>query len=48
LPYHKIAENKHVKLGASSKFIEFEAPNNDEKLKIISIFENYKIEATMH
>jgi len=48
LPYHKIAENKHVKLGASNKFIEFEAPNNDEKLKIISIFKNYKIEATMH
>lgn len=48
LPYHKIAENKHVKLGTSNKFIEFEAPNNEESLKVISIFEDYKIAATIH
>lgn len=47
LPYHKIAENKHIKLGASNKFIEFETLNNDEVLKIISIFKNYEINATI-
>ncbi|MDX1829545.1 MAG: glycyl-radical enzyme activating protein [Lutibacter sp.] len=47
LPYHKVAENKHVKLGDSNKFIEFESPNNDEVLKVISIFKNYEINATI-
>jgi len=47
LPYHNIAENKHVKLGDSSKFIVFETPENKEISTIISIFENYGIKATI-
>ncbi|MBG7631020.1 MAG: glycyl-radical enzyme activating protein [Bacteroidetes bacterium] len=47
LPYHNISENKHVKLGDSNKFTVFEAPDNNEILTIISIFENYGISATV-
>ena len=47
LPYHNIAENKHVKLGDSNKFTAFETPDKNEILTIISIFENYGISATV-
>lgn len=46
LPYHNIAENKHVKLGAGSNFIEFKTPSEDEIESIISRFNTYGIEAT--
>ncbi len=46
LPYHNIAENKHIKLGKTS-FIEFETPSEDEIQKVISIFKDYGIKATI-
>ncbi|WP_299527320.1 glycyl-radical enzyme activating protein [uncultured Lutibacter sp.] len=46
LPYHNIAENKHKKLGEAS-FIEFETPSEDEIQKVISIFKDYGIIATI-
>ena len=47
LPYHKVAENKLVKLGRSDEFIEFEAPKDDEIQEIISMFKKYGIEASV-
>jgi len=47
LPYHKIAENKLVKLGVGDDFIEFETPLENEISNIISIFKEYKITATI-
>jgi len=47
LPYHNIAENKHVKLGDSKKFVAFETSDNTEVSTIISIFENYGIQASV-
>ncbi|WP_456376084.1 glycyl-radical enzyme activating protein [Lutibacter sp.] len=47
LPYHNIAENKHVKLGNSSNFSNFETPSPEEINKVISIFKSYGIIATV-
>jgi len=47
LPYHNIAKNKHIKLGLSTSFTDFEMPSEDEIQKIISIFHNYGIKATV-
>mgnify|MGYP003624716120 CR=1 FL=1 len=47
LPYHNIAENKHMKLGNPANFIDFETPSEDEIQKVISIFQNYGIKATI-
>ncbi len=45
LPYHRVAEHKHKKLGTLAKFIEFEAPEEQRIEKIISLFASYGIEA---
>lgn len=47
LPYHNIAENKHVKLGTDSHFVEFETPSDDEIETIISRFKTFGIKATL-
>lgn len=47
LPYHKVAENKLVKLGKANDFIEFEPPNDEDISDIISIFKEYEIEASV-
>ncbi|MCK5677876.1 MAG: glycyl-radical enzyme activating protein [Flavobacteriaceae bacterium] len=47
LPYHKVAENKHKKLGKPEKFIEFKVPNESEIKEIIRIFKGYKIKANV-
>lgn len=43
LPYHKVAENKLVKLGFLDDFIEFEEPSGSKIESIISIFKEYGI-----
>jgi pyruvate formate lyase activating enzyme len=43
LPYHKIAENKMVKLGVADNFVEFSAPSEKRVFEIISLFESYDI-----
>jgi len=43
LPYHKVAENKMVKLGISDDFIEFEEPSENRIVEIIALFESYDI-----
>ncbi len=45
LPYHKVAENKHKRLGKTENFIEFEEPDLGEINKIIKMLKDYKIEA---
>ena len=45
LPYHKVAENKMIKLGMPNDFIEFEEPNEERINSIISIFNDYGIKA---
>ncbi|MBK5208148.1 MAG: glycyl-radical enzyme activating protein [Flavobacteriaceae bacterium] len=47
LPYHNIAENKHLKLGNSTNFEVFEAPAKTEINEIISVFKNYGITASV-
>jgi len=47
LPYHKVAENKLVKMGKSEDFIEFESPSNDLINSIISVFKKYDINASV-
>ena len=47
LPYHKVAENKLVKLGKANAFIEFEPPSDEDISNIISIFKEYDIEASV-
>ena len=47
LPYHKVAENKLVKMGRADDFIEFETPNDDEIAGIISAFNKYGINASV-
>jgi len=47
LPYHKVAENKHKKLGNLNGFIEFEAPSEEETKEVISIFKMFDIKATI-
>lgn len=47
LPYHKVAENKMLKLGVPDDFIAFEEPNDDDLSKFISIFKTYGIEASV-
>ncbi len=47
LPYHKVAENKLVKMGKAEDFIEFETPNDDEISNIILIFNKYGIDASV-
>ena len=47
LPYHKVAEHKLVKMGKSDDFIEFETPNNEEINKIVSLFIDYGIKASI-
>lgn len=47
LPYHNIADNKHVKLGTPTKNHVFETPSNQEIKAIIKIFVNYGITATV-
>ena len=47
LPYHNIAENKHLKLGNSINFMTFETPSNTEIKEVISIFNKKGITATI-
>ena len=47
LPYHNIAGNKHIKLGDSANYVEFETPTEVETATIISIFKRYGITATI-
>ncbi|MGV8946177.1 MAG: glycyl-radical enzyme activating protein [Lutibacter sp.] len=47
LPYHNIAGNKHLKLGNSTHFKVFEAPDKSEINEIISVFKNYGITASV-
>lgn len=47
LPYHSIAENKHIKLGAPNKFNSFDAPSEKEISEIISVFKSYGVTATV-
>ena len=47
LPYHNIAVNKHLKLGNSTNFEVFEAPDKTEISEIISLFKNYGITASV-
>jgi pyruvate formate lyase activating enzyme len=47
LPYHNIAENKHLKLGFSSHFEVFKTPTNDKIKEVVSLFKNYGIIATV-
>ena len=47
LPYHNIADNKHIKLGHSNHFEDFKTPTDDKIEEIISMFENYGITATV-
>lgn len=47
LPYHNIAENKHIKLGAPTNNHVFETPNSKEITTIISIFNSFGISATV-
>ena len=47
LPYHPIAENKHLKLGNSTNFMSFETPSTNEIKEIISIFKKQGITATI-
>jgi pyruvate formate lyase activating enzyme len=47
LPYHKVAENKHKKLGAPENFIEFEAPGENRIEEIIGVFDRYGIMASV-
>lgn len=47
LPYHNIAGNKLFKLGNLTNLNVFETPSNIEIEKIISIFENFGITATV-
>ena len=41
LPYHKVAENKMLKLGIPEDFIEFEEPDGKRISEIISMFDSY-------
>jgi len=47
LPYHNIAENKHLKLGDKSSFVKFETPNEQEISGIVGIFKSYGITTTV-
>jgi len=47
LPFHNIAENKHLKLGKSTNFMTFETPSNTEIKEVISIFNKKGITATI-
>jgi len=47
LPYHKVAENKLVKMGRANDFFEFETPNDHEISEIISTFKRYGIHASI-
>jgi len=47
LPYHNIAENKHLKLGNPINIKVFKTPSKIEIEEIISIFEIYGISATL-
>ncbi len=47
LPYHNIAENKHVKLGHLTHFEVFETPSDDKIKEIMLLFKNYGITATV-
>lgn len=47
LPYHKIAKNKHQKLGTPNSFIEFKSPEENTIKEIISIFKKNGIIATI-
>jgi pyruvate formate lyase activating enzyme len=43
LPYHKVAENKMVKLGVANDFIKFEEPSENRVSEIISLFNSFGI-----
>ncbi len=47
LPYHNIAENKHVKLGQSAHFEVFETPSEAKIKELILLFKNKGIIATV-
>lgn len=47
LPYHKVAENKMIKLGVADEFIEFEETSDKEISSIVSLFKEYNIEASI-
>ena len=47
LPYHNIAENKHLKLGNLANFKVFETPAKSEIDEIILLFKNYGIMASV-
>jgi pyruvate formate lyase activating enzyme len=45
LPYHKIAQNKHMKLGRPNEFQLFKEPSKEAQSIAISIFQEYGIVA---
>jgi len=47
LPYHKVAENKHIKLGNPKDFIHFDTPDDNEINDIISTFKRFGINASV-
>lgn len=47
LPYHNIAENKHIKLGAPNNNHVFETPNLSEITNIVSLFNSLGISASV-
>lgn len=47
LPYHDVALNKHKKLGNDAEFMRFESPRDEEIQKILSIFDNFQIKASL-
>lgn len=47
LPYHKIAQNKYMKLGRDDEFLSLEEPGHESINRALAIFEEYGIEATV-
>ena len=47
LPYHNIAENKHIKLGAPTNNHVFETPDLNELTTIVALFNSVGITATV-
>ena len=47
LPYHKVAENKLVKLEKANDFIDFETPIDKEIIEVINLFEKFGINASV-
>jgi len=47
LPYHKIAQTKYLKLGRGEEFVALEEPDQDSIKRVIGIFGEYGIEASV-